>query len=139
MASCIWCLTQGVVLISSKSCSVVWEHLFLTKIRHVLDDNQFFVKLLSAGAMGNICIFTVGLFLARIVHFTVVCLVAKPLNRSEANVDLVTIQTLLLFKCKLLCYHTNLILVSMTTRSPSASLQIKGLASKYTALLSCYQ
>ena len=35
-----------------------------------------------------------------IVHFTVVCLVAKPLNRSEAKVDLVMIQTLLLFKCK---------------------------------------
>ena len=135
----MWCLTQGVVLISSKSCSVVWEHLFLTKIRHVLDDNQFFVKLLSAGAMGNIWIFTVGLFLARIIHFTVVCLVAKPLNRSEANVDFVMIQTLLLFKCKLLCYHTNLILVSMTTRSPPASLQIKGLAPKYTAVLSCYQ
>ena len=42
-----------------------------------------------------------------IVHFTVVCLVAKPLNRSEAKGDLVMIQTLLLFKCKLLCYHVN--------------------------------
>ena len=42
-----------------------------------------------------------------IVHFTVVCLVAKPLNRSEAKGDLVMIQTLLLFKCKLLCYHAN--------------------------------
>ena len=41
------------------------------------------------------------------VHFTVVCLAAKPLNRSEAKVDLVMIQTLLLFKCKLLCYHAN--------------------------------
>ena len=39
----------------------------------------------------------------RIVHFTVVCLVAKPLNRSEAKDDLVMMQTLLLFKCKLLC------------------------------------
>ena len=28
-----------------------------------------------------------------IVHFTVVCLVARPLNRSEAKVDLVMIQT----------------------------------------------
>ena len=36
------------------------------------------------------------------VHFTVVCLVSKSLNRSEAKVDLVMIQTLLLFKCKLL-------------------------------------
>ena len=40
-----------------------------------------------------------------IVHFTVVCLVAKPLNRSEAKGDLVMIQTLLLLKSKLLCYH----------------------------------
>ena len=42
-----------------------------------------------------------------IAHFTVACLVAKPLNRSEAKGDLVMIQTLLLFKCKLLCYHAN--------------------------------
>ena len=36
-----------------------------------------------------------------IVHFT------APLKRSEAKADLVRIQTLLLFKCKLLCYHGN--------------------------------
>ena len=42
------------------------------------------------------------------------------------------IQTLLLFKCKLLCYHANQKLVSIITRSPSASLQIRGLATKYT-------
>ena len=65
-----------------------------------------------------------------IVHFTVVCLVAKPLNRSEAKVDLDMIETLLLFKCKLLFYHVNWILVSITARSPSASLQIKGLTTK---------
>ena len=41
------------------------------------------------------------------LHFTVVCLVAKPLNRSEATGDLVVIQTLLLFICKSLCYHAN--------------------------------
>ena len=35
-----------------------------------------------------------------IVHFAAVCLVAKPLNRSEVKVDLFRIQTLLLFKCK---------------------------------------
>ena len=46
-------------------------------------------------------------FPARIVHFTVMCLVAKPLNRNEAKGDLVMIQTVLLFKCKLLCYHAN--------------------------------
>ena len=61
-------------------------------------------------------------------------MVAKPLNRNEAKGDLVMIQTLLLFKCKLLCYHANWILVSITTRSPSASLQIKGLATKYTTV-----
>ena len=42
-----------------------------------------------------------------IVHFIVVCLVAKPLDRNEAKGDLVMMQTLLLFKCKLLCYHAN--------------------------------
>ena len=70
----------------------------------------------------------------KIVHFTVVCLVAKPLNRNEAKGDFVMIQTLLLFKWKLLCYHANWILVSITTRSPSASLQIKGLTTKYTTV-----
>ena len=69
-----------------------------------------------------------------IVHLTVVCLVAKPLNRNEAKGDLVMIQTLLLFKCKLLCNYTNKILVSVTTWSTSASLQIKGLATKYTTV-----
>ena len=44
------------------------------------------------------------------VHFTVACLVAKPLNRNETKVDLVMIQMLLLFKCELLCYHSNWIL-----------------------------
>ena len=39
--------------------------------------------------------------------FHIVCLVAKPLNRSEAKVDLIMIQTLLLFIYKLLCYHAN--------------------------------
>ena len=38
------------------------------------------------------------------------------------------------FKCKLLCYHANQILVFITTWSPSASHQIKGLATKYTTV-----
>ena len=42
--------------------------------------------------------------------FTVVCLVAWPLNESEAGVDLVLIETLLLFICKFL-------LISMRTAS----------------------
>ena len=33
-----------------------------------------------------------------IAHFTVACLVAKPLNRSEANVDLVTLQNVATFQ-----------------------------------------
>ena len=43
-------------------------------------------------------------------HFTVVCLVAWPLNESEAGGDLVLIETLLLFICKFL-------LISMRTAS----------------------
>ena len=58
------------------------------------------------------------------VHFTVACLVAKPLNRSEAKDDLVMIQTSLLFKKT----------VFITTWSPSTSLQMKGLATKYTTV-----
>ena len=45
-------------------------------------------------------------------HFTVVCLVAWPLNESEAGVDLVLIETLLLFMCKFL-----LPVISMRTAS----------------------
>ena len=41
------------------------------------------------------------------VHFTFVCLVDKPLNRSEARDDLVMIQKLQRIKCELLCYHVN--------------------------------
>ena len=36
----------------------------------------------------------------KIVHFTVVCSVTWPLSGSEAGVDLVLIQILLLFICK---------------------------------------
>ena len=43
----------------------------------------------------------------RIVHYIVVCLVVKPLNRSEARVDFVVIQTLLRFICKSHFYHAN--------------------------------
>ena len=43
-------------------------------------------------------------------HFTVVCLVAWPLNESEAGVDLVLIETSVLFICKFL-------LISMRTAS----------------------
>ena len=35
-------------------------------------------------------------------HFTVVCLVAWPLNESEAGVDLVLMETSLLLLCKFL-------------------------------------
>ena len=48
--------------------------------------------------------------LACLDHFTFVCLVAWPLNESEAGVDLVLIETLLLFICKFL-------LISMRTAS----------------------
>ena len=38
-----------------------------------------------------------------ILHFTVVCFVAKPLDRSEARVEIVVIQISLLFVWKSLC------------------------------------
>ena len=49
-------------------------------------------------------------FMIEIDHFTVVCLVAWPLNESEAGGDLVWIETSLLFLCKFL-------LISMRTAS----------------------
>ena len=48
--------------------------------------------------------------LKQIVHFTVVCLVTRPINEGEAGVDLVLIKTSLLFLCKFL-------LINMTTIS----------------------
>ena len=77
--------------------------------------------------------------LSTMICFIVASLVSKPLNRSEAKEGggggwVVRIQNLLLFKCKLLCYHSIQILVSTTARSPSATLQIKGLATKYTTV-----
>ena len=41
-------------------------------------------------------------FMITMDHFTVVCLVAWPLNESEAGVDLVFIETSLLLLCKFL-------------------------------------
>ena len=40
-------------------------------------------------------------------HFTVVCLVTWPWIVSEAGVDLVLIETSLLFICKSCCYYAN--------------------------------
>ena len=53
---------------------------------------------------------SVIILLVWIDHFTVVCLVAWPLNESEAGVDLVLIETSQLFICKFL-------LISMRTAS----------------------
>ena len=61
--------------------------------------SQIVAVILSFLAVQSIC--------NRIVHFKVVCLIAKPLNRNEAKGDLVMIQTFLLFKYKLLCYHAS--------------------------------
>ena len=46
---------------------------------------------------------------SQIEHFTDLCLIAWPLNESEAGVDIVLIEIALLFLCKLL-------LISMKTR-----------------------
>ena len=58
-------------------------------------------------------------------------LVAKPLNRSEARVDFIAIQALLLFVCKSLCYHANYFLVSIISRSPLTSVSYKGLVTYF--------
>ena len=75
-----------------------------------------------------------SLTLLRILHFTVLCLVAKPLNRSEATGDFVVIQTLQLFVCKSLCYHANYFCISIISRSPPTSLSYKGLVTLHTTV-----
>ena len=40
-------------------------------------------------------------------HFTVLCSVTRPLNKSEAGVDLAFIQTSLLFLCESYCCNAN--------------------------------
>ena len=64
----------------------------------------------TVGTLYNSCIRSIRNLGFAIDHFTVVCLVAWPLNESEARVDLVLIETLLLFICKFL-------LISMRTAS----------------------
>ena len=79
----------------------------------------------------------------RIVHFTVVCLVTRPLSGSEARVDLVLIQILLLFICKykLVSMRTTWFtcekqegLYQNKTRSTPASLPLKGQVTKQTTV-----
>ena len=65
-------------------------------------------------------------------HFTVVCLVAWPLNESEAGVDLVLIETLLLFICKFL-------LISMRTASLTREKQGGFYQNKVTSSLTFIQ
>ena len=59
-----------------------------------------------------------------IVLCIVVCLVAKPLNRSEAEVDFAMTQNLLLFKYKLLCYQCWLPLQQGQPHSKSKAWQL---------------
>ena len=74
-----------------------------------------------------------GAYLAQVRNTCIaflVWLLAKPMNRSEAKGDLVVTQTLLLFKCKLFCYHARYWSqgLELGLGSPSASLQTKGWA-----------
>ena len=46
-------------------------------------------------------------------HFRVPCLVFRPLNKSEARLDFVMIQSSLLLKFKVLCCHDNWCLLSI--------------------------
>ena len=77
----------------------------------------------------------------RIDHFIVVCFVTWPLSGSEAGGDLVLIQTLLLFTCRSCCSHANPFAftyekheVCIKTRSPPASLPLKGQVPKHTTV-----
>ena len=71
-------------------------------------------------------------------HFTVLCSVTRPLNKSEAGVDLALIQTSLLFLCKSFCCNANEFYlhkksseVCIKTRSNKAALLFKGLVTEH--------
>ena len=78
-------------------------------------------------------------------HITVVCLVAWPLNESEAGGDLALVQTFLVYYAN---YANGVLLVllirnnlhqktsevSIKTRSPPASLSFKGQETKHTTV-----
>ena len=68
-----------------------------------------------------------GNFRAWIGPFTVACLDTKPLSGSEAQVDLVLIQTLLLLICKSFNCYANQFLISIVSRSTQTSLSYRGL------------
>ena len=78
----------------------------------------------------------------KIVHFTVVCLVTWPVNESEAGVDLVLIETPLLFLCNFLLFSETT--TSLTyekegglynfTRSTLASLSFKDYVTKHATV-----
>ena len=61
---------------------------------HSLSSNATFASQLSSHKFEQL-----ELWQKKINHFTDVCLVAWPLNESEAGVDLVLIETSLLFVC----------------------------------------
>ena len=62
-------------------------------------------------------------FMITMDHFTVVCLVAWPLNEREAGVDLVFIETFLLFLCKFLLISTR---TASLTQEKQESLSKRG-------------
>ena len=81
------------------------------------------------------------------VNFTVVCLVTRPLSGSEAGVDLVLIQTLLLYyvnaKELVLAKEQHDLQVqsrrlNIKTRSTPASLPLNGQVTKHTTFNSPY-
>ena len=67
-------------------------------------------------------------------YFTVVCLVAWPLNESEAGVDLVLIETSLLFLCRFLLISTKV--VSVTTKAAEGGLYQNEFNSSFTFIQS---
>ena len=63
----------------------------------------------------------------RNMHSISLHLILKPLNGSEAQADLVLIQTLLFLICKSFSYFANQFLVSIMSRSTRTSLSYRGL------------
>ena len=91
-----WSFSVQFVLGARSSASSIgsFVHFFCSSVRlFFISSVSFVLSFISSFALSFSRLFSTARNSPPIIHFTVVCLVSKPLNRSEAKVDLDFIQT----------------------------------------------
>ena len=111
---------HGVIAMSRLAEILKIQHAILSNAKDIMCfktcEKIYFLRFLPRGDHTNLA--DQWNFDFRIGHFTGVCLKTKPLSGSEAQGDLVLIQTLLPLICKSFSCYANLFLVSIMSRSP---------------------